>query len=92
MMEKEARTSYITSVNKFITNLIQISLLLKSHPEEERKERLKYFIGKANKILFLSRSKIKEGIEITQFYQGIVLPFGNYEKKSNYSSSLVKIT
>lgn len=89
MLEKEARTLYITSVNKFITNLIKISLLLKSLPPDERKEKLKYFIGKANNILSLSRTKIDDKVEITQFFEGVAIPFGNYEKE-RFSSNLVR--
>ena len=89
MLEKEARTLYITSVNKFITNLIKISLLLKSLPPEERKEQLKHFIWKANNILSLSRTKINEKVEITQFFEGVAIPFGNYEKEK-FASNLVK--
>lgn len=83
---------YNESVNKFVTNLIKISLTLKTIDIEERKEKLNFFIKKANKILKNNRTKVeKEGnnsFNLTYYYQGIVLPFSNFQEVP-YSSNLV---
>lgn len=82
---------YNTTVNKFISNLIKISLTLKSYKLEERKDRLKYYINRANVVLENNRKKITNVLsDFNQsvYYQGISLPFSNWED-SRFHSHLV---
>ena len=89
--DKESRIDYNTTVNKFITNLIKISLTLKSYKIEERKQRLKYYINKANGVMENNRKKISNILSDynqSVYYQGIALPFSNVDD-SKFHSNLV---
>ena len=82
---------YNIAINKFINNLIKISLTLKSYKIEERKERLKYYINRANSVLEDNRKKITKDLnDFNQsvYYQGISLPFSNWDE-SKYHSNMV---
>lgn len=90
--DKESRIDYTSTVNKFITNLIKISLTLKSYKMEERKDRLKYYINKANNVLESNRKKISNILSEyneTVYYQGIALPFSNWEDCKFHSNLVI---
>ena len=92
--DKESRIDYNTTVNKFITNLIKISLTLKSYKIEERKDRLRYYINRANNVLESNRKKISNVLSDynqSVYYQGISLPFSNWDE-SQYHSNIVEMS
>lgn len=82
---------YNNTVNKFINNLIKLSLNLKSYKIEDRKEKLKYYINKANNVIEANKKEIF--IHLSDFnhsiyFNGIAMPFVNIEK-SPFHSNLV---
>jgi len=82
---------YNTTINKFINNLIKISLTLKSYKIEERKGRLKYYIDRANNVLEKNRKKITNVLrdfQLSIYYEGVSLPFSNWDE-SKFHSNMV---
>ena len=92
--DKETRTTYSTAVNKFITDLIKISLTLKTFKPEQRKEKLLNYIKKANKVLQLNKQKIStvfSPFNLSNYFEGICIPFSNYEGSEFNSNVVVRI-
>lgn len=70
-LEKAQKMKYQQSVNSFITNLIELSLILKTHKIEDRKRILKDYISKANKALERYRDRNRE----VPYCHGVMFPF-----------------
>lgn len=89
MQDKERRKEYNQTVNKFINNLIDISLRLKTYKIEGRKEKLKYYITMGNNVIEGNRKKVsKSDFNHSIYFNGIVIPFSNWDN-SKYPSNLV---
>lgn len=81
-------------MNKFIANLIKISLTLKSFKPEQRKEKLLYFIKKANKIIQENKRNISTvftPFNLSIYFEGVCIPFMNFEDSPFNSNLLVRI-
>lgn len=92
--DKETRTLYGTAVNKFITNLIKISLTLKTFKIEQRKEKLLYYIKKANKIIQHNKHNIStvfSPFNLSVYFQGVCIPFAVLDDSLYNSNLLVRI-
>ena len=92
--DKETRTSYCTVVNKFISNLIKISLTLKTFKPEQRKEKLLYYIKKANKTIIANKENIStvfSSFNLSIYFQGVCIPFMNIDDSDYNSNVLVRI-
>lgn len=57
MKEKEMRGKYNKAIKTFILNMVNISLTLKKHTSEERKDKLKMYMKRSNKWLSNLREK-----------------------------------
>lgn len=81
-------------MNKFITNLIKISLTLKTFKQEQRKEKLLYYIKKANKIININKEHINtvfSPFNLSFYFEGICIPFANLDNSEYNSNILVRI-
>ena len=75
-LEKAQKLKYQQSVNSFITNLIELSLILKTHKIEDRKRILKDYIQKANKAMERYRDRNRD----VNYFHGIMFPFAVDQK------------
>lgn len=73
LKQKTYKLNYEQSVNSFISNLIELSLILKTHKPEDRKKMLKDYIVKANKALYRYKERNSEIL----LCSGIVFPFAS---------------
>ena len=79
-------------MNKFVSNLIKLSLALKGVNPKDRKENLRNNIQKANKWLEANRKRGDNEMKINplfSLFSGICLPFSR-EKEDKHSSNMVK--
>jgi hypothetical protein len=54
---KGMRSQYLTSTRRFISNMVKISLMLKTYKPEERKDKLKEYVRRLNRFLREMRSR-----------------------------------
>ncbi|EAR89476.2 phosphatidylinositol 4-kinase (macronuclear) [Tetrahymena thermophila SB210] len=85
--DKEHRSNYNSTLNKFISNIIKISIYLKQYQENERKQRLREYIEKLNNFLHQNRINQKGII----YFQGILIPFSKQQGEVFHSNLVVNI-
>ncbi|KAL4502454.1 hypothetical protein ABPG72_012041 [Tetrahymena utriculariae] len=85
--DKEHRSNYNSTLNKFISNIIKISIYLKQYQENERKQRLREYIEKLNNFLHQNRINQKGII----YFQGILIPFSKQQGEFFHSNLVVNI-
>ncbi|CAD8088308.1 unnamed protein product [Paramecium sonneborni] len=86
-IEKEFRSHYIISHDRFIIQMIQLSLTLKSIENENRKQFLLTQIQKGNSAII---RMIKMNKDLA-FFRGIIIPFERDDEKAEASNLMVHI-
>ncbi|EWS73288.1 phosphatidylinositol 4-kinase (macronuclear) [Tetrahymena thermophila SB210] len=85
--ESNERAKYNNSIKTFIKNMVNISLTLKKHEQDERKDKLKMYMKRANKWL----KNLREQNPNNEFFQGIFIPFREDYNQQLNSTFIVRI-